>query len=202
MLAGLGVAPGSISFGGGAGGSRSDLVTPRAAVTLLRSLAERSDFPAFEAALPVLGRDGTLARSVPHDSPARGHARAKTGTYWVENGLDGKAILTSKALAGYMETASGRPLVFAFFLNSLPLDASGAKVSDATAAANRPSCSARLCETLYAIDAPDRTSRRGRRGDKTRTKSRPRSFVHAAVAIFDGCRHAARRGGPEAGRGC
>jgi len=53
----------------------------------------------------------------------------------VENGLDGKALLTSKALAGYLETASGRSLVFAVFVNNVPLDASGTKVSDATAAA-------------------------------------------------------------------
>ena len=150
LLKGLGVAPGSVSFGGGAGGSRSDLVSPRATVGLLRSLAVRPDFPAFEAALPVLGRDGTLARSVPHDSPARGHARAKTGTFWVENALDGKAVLTSKALAGYMETASGQPLVFAVFVNNVPLDAAGPKVSDATAAAGR--LLGKLCEAFYALD--------------------------------------------------
>ena len=48
---------------------------------------------------------------------------AKTGTYWVDNELTGKAMLTSKAMAGYLETASGRPLVFAFFVNNVGLDA-------------------------------------------------------------------------------
>lgn len=151
ILKGLGVPPGSVSFGGGAGGSRSDMVTPRATVSLLRALAARPDFPGFEAALPVLGRDGTLARAVPHESPARGHARAKTGTYWVDNALDGTTLLTSKALAGYMETASGRPLVFAFFVNNVPLDASGPKVSEATAAAGR--LLGRLCEVFYAPES-------------------------------------------------
>ena len=111
----LGVDPATVSFGGGAGGSRSDLVTPRATVALLRAMAARPDFPAFNAALPVLGRDGTLARTVSPESPARGHAHAKTGTYCVDNELTGKTVLTSKALAGYLETASGRPLVFAIF---------------------------------------------------------------------------------------
>jgi D-alanyl-D-alanine carboxypeptidase/D-alanyl-D-alanine-endopeptidase (penicillin-binding protein 4) len=148
LLKMLGVDTSTISFGGGAGGSRSDLATPRATVALLRSLAVRPDFPAFEAALPILGRDGTLARSVPRDSPARGHARAKTGTYWVDNALDGKAILTSKALAGYLETASGETLVFAFFVNNVPLDVSGTKVSDATTAAGRQL--GKLCEVFYA----------------------------------------------------
>src|SRR4029450_13174437 len=75
------------------------------------------------------------AKAVAPDSPARGHARAKTGTFWVDNTLTGKAVLTSKALAGYMETASGRPLVFAFFLNDVPLDVPGSQVTDATTTA-------------------------------------------------------------------
>ena len=86
-------------------------------------MAARPEFSAFEAALPILGRDGTLARAVAADSPARGHARAKTGTYSVENGLNGTVVLSSKALAGYLETASGRPLIFAAFVNNVPLDA-------------------------------------------------------------------------------
>jgi D-alanyl-D-alanine carboxypeptidase/D-alanyl-D-alanine-endopeptidase (penicillin-binding protein 4) len=151
LLKGLGVDTAGISFGGGAGGARADLVSPRATVALLRSMAVRPDFPAYEAALPVLGRDGTLARAVSHDSPARGHARAKTGTYWVDNGLNHKTVLTSKALAGYMETASGKPLVITFFLNNIPLDASGEKVSEATAAAGR--VLGRLCEVFYDCEA-------------------------------------------------
>ena len=152
LLRKLGVAPGSASFGGGAGGARADLASPRAAVGLLRAMALRADFPAFEAALPVLGRDGTLARSVAQDSPVRGHARAKTGTFYVDNDLDGSTILTSKALAGFMETASGRPLVFAFFLNNVSIDAKGDAVTEATAAAGRLLGS--LCEAFYRRAAP------------------------------------------------
>jgi len=147
VLRTLGVDTAAISFGGGAGGSRSDLVTPRATVALLRSLATRPDYPAFEAALPVLGRDGTLAKAVGPDSPARGHARAKTGTYWVTDELSGKAILTSKALAGTMETADGRALIVAAFVNNVPLDAAGDDISDGTAAAGR--LLGRLVVVLY-----------------------------------------------------
>ena len=146
-LAGLGVDLKAVSFGGGAGGSRADLVSPRAVVALLRAMAARSDFAAYESALPVLGRDGTLAKSVGPDSPVRGHVRAKTGTYWVSNELDGKGILTSKALAGYMETASGRPLVFAFFVNNVPMASLGPDAVDATEAAGR--FLGRLCEAVY-----------------------------------------------------
>lgn len=155
LLKGLGVPVETISFGGGAGGSRADLATPRATVALLRAMAARPDFAAYNAALPVLGRDGTLAKAVSADSPARGHARAKTGTFWLDNTLTGQSVLTSKALAGYMETASGRHLVFAFFLNNVPIDASGAKVTEATAAAGR--LLGRLCEVFYQSDDPHTT---------------------------------------------
>ncbi len=70
--------------------------------------------------------------------PPGGHA-PKTGTFWLENGLTGQAILTSKALAGYMETTTGRPLVFAFFLNEVPLEAKGSvQVTEATASRPAP----------------------------------------------------------------
>ncbi|MFO0910628.1 MAG: D-alanyl-D-alanine carboxypeptidase/D-alanyl-D-alanine-endopeptidase [Isosphaeraceae bacterium] len=151
VLRALGVHETAVSFGGGAGGARADLATPRATVTLLQGMARRPDFARYEAALPVLGRDGTLVRSVSATSPARGKVRAKTGTYWVDNGLDGQAILTSKALAGYLDTASGRRLTFAFFVNEVPLGVSGDRVSDATAAAGR--LLGKLCETFYD-DAP------------------------------------------------
>ena len=149
LLKELGVDPATVSFGGGAGGSRADHVTPRAVVALLRGMASRPDFPAFDLALPVLGRDGTLAKTVAPDSPALGHVRAKTGTYWVDNELTGEALLTSKALAGYLETSTGRPLIFAFFLNNVLLDAPkpGRPISDATAEAGR--LLGRLCEVFY-----------------------------------------------------
>jgi D-alanyl-D-alanine carboxypeptidase/D-alanyl-D-alanine-endopeptidase (penicillin-binding protein 4) len=154
ILKGLGVDLNAISFGGGAGGSPSDLVTPRATVTLLRAMAARKDeFPAYESALPVLGRDGTLAKAVGLESPARGHVRAKTGTFWVVNELTGNTVLTSKALAGYLETAGGRRLVFAGFLNDLALAAKPDNISEATAAANR--LFGKVCEALY--DSADAT---------------------------------------------
>ena len=144
VLRSLGVDIDSISFGGGAGGDGADLVTPRATVALLRAMAKRDDFVGFEAALPILGRDGTLALSVVPESPARGHVRAKTGTYVVQNGLTGGHVLTSKALAGYLETGSGRHLVFAFFLNDAPITGD---VTAATDAAGR--LMGRLCELFY-----------------------------------------------------
>jgi D-alanyl-D-alanine carboxypeptidase/D-alanyl-D-alanine-endopeptidase (penicillin-binding protein 4) len=150
ILQSLGVDLGAISFGGGAGGDRADLVTPRATVALLHAMAGRPEFAAYDAALPILGRDGTLAKAVGKESPARGHAHAKTGTYFVDNALSGTVVLTSKALAGYLETASGRSLIFAAFVNNVPLDAPkpDRSVSQATASAGR--LLGQVCEVLYA----------------------------------------------------
>lgn len=121
ILLALGVKPEAISFGGGAGGARADLVTPRATVDLLLAMQNRPGFNAFYTGLPILGRDGTLAKAVEMNSPARGHVRAKTGTYYVDNDLTGRTILTSKALGGYIETKHDRKLAFALFVNQVPV---------------------------------------------------------------------------------
>jgi D-alanyl-D-alanine carboxypeptidase/D-alanyl-D-alanine-endopeptidase (penicillin-binding protein 4) len=159
ILRKLGIDLSTVSFGGGAGGSRSDLVTPRATVTLLRAMASRPDFAAYHDALPILGRDGTLARAVAANSPARGHAHAKTGTYWVDNELTGKTVLTSKALAGYLETSSGRPLILAMFVNNVMLNAPEPKrtVSQETAAAGE--LLGKLCEVFYESDEHESPAR-------------------------------------------
>jgi D-alanyl-D-alanine carboxypeptidase/D-alanyl-D-alanine-endopeptidase (penicillin-binding protein 4) len=147
FLKSVGVDVGSIAFGGGAGGERADLVTPRATVTLLRAMARRPDFSAFEAALPILGRDGTLASAVSSESPARGHVRAKTGTYFLDNPLNGRSVLTSKALAGFIDSASGRTLVFAFFVNNAPIEAQDERVNAHLVGAGR--LLGKLAEVFY-----------------------------------------------------
>jgi D-alanyl-D-alanine carboxypeptidase/D-alanyl-D-alanine-endopeptidase (penicillin-binding protein 4) len=132
----------TISFGGGAGGSRADYTTPRATVQLLRSMATRPDFPAYEDALPILGVDGTLAGVVKEDSPARGKVKAKTGTYFVRNTMNDRFLLTSKALAGYMTTARNRKLAFALFVNHTHLDRAGDTAREGKVLG-------RLCELVY-----------------------------------------------------
>jgi len=120
-LARTGVEVGTISFGGGAGGTRGDFVTPRAAVNLLIAMSKRGDAGIYRDALPILGVDGTLVTAVEKDSPARGKIVGKTGTFVWENGLNEGLLLTSKALAGYGETASGKRVAFAFFVNNVHL---------------------------------------------------------------------------------
>ena len=121
FLAKAGVDVDSISFGGGAGGARADYVTPAATVQLLRHMAGRPDFFVYERALPILGVDGTLAKSVVSDSPVKGHVQAKTGTLAWDNLLFDRGLCTSKAIAGYLTTAKGKRLAFAAFVNGVHL---------------------------------------------------------------------------------
>jgi serine-type D-Ala-D-Ala carboxypeptidase/endopeptidase (penicillin-binding protein 4) len=91
----------------GSGLSRYDYVTADALVTILTHVDrdERLRGP-FEAALPIAGRDGTLA-SVMKGTPAEGNARAKTGS-----------MTNVRALSGYVRSASGEPLVFSVIANN------------------------------------------------------------------------------------
>lgn len=142
FLATAGVDVDSISFGGAAGGDRADYITPRAAVQLLRHMASRPDFAAYQAALPVLGIDGTLAGALADHSPARGKIQAKTGTLLWSNTMNGGYIVTSKALAGYATTAGGRRLAFAMFVNNVPI-----RESHETTRLGQ--VLGRLCEIMY-----------------------------------------------------
>ena len=142
FLARAGVEVETISFGGGAGGSRSDYTTPRATVQLLRAMSQRPDFETYLQALPVLGVDGTLATHASPDSPARGKVQAKTGTLFWTNNMNKRELMTSKALAGYMSTSGGRRLAVALFLNNVHIDS-----SDDTNKAGQTL--GRLCEIAY-----------------------------------------------------
>jgi D-alanyl-D-alanine carboxypeptidase/D-alanyl-D-alanine-endopeptidase (penicillin-binding protein 4) len=142
FLAGLGVDVDSISFGGGAGGSQADCITPRAAIQLLQALAKRSDYKVFQDGLPVLGVDGTLSEAVGKDSPVKGKLRAKTGTYYWHDVMNDRSLLTSKALAGTLTTASGRSLIVAIFVNKVPLPKGVTPLREGKVIG-------RLCEIIY-----------------------------------------------------
>ena len=121
VLRKLGVDVEDISFGGGAGGSPADCVTPKATVQLLVAMAKRPEWEIYKSCLPVIGIDGTLASVVSAESAARGHVFAKTGTLIYNDGMNGRSLLRSKALAGVMKTAKGTDITFAMFVNNVPL---------------------------------------------------------------------------------
>lgn len=129
FLGNAGLETSGASQGDGAGGDRADFFTPAFMTRYLAYMSTREDFGVFRRALPVLGRDGTLAR-IQTESPAAGHVRAKTGTYLVRDRLHRRWMLTSKALAGYVTTRDGRRLAFAFFLNRMPSDLEPGEAAD------------------------------------------------------------------------
>lgn len=100
----------------GAGGDAH--FSPAFMVSYLAMMSKRPDFQFFYAALPVLGRDGTLFDIQP-DSPAAGHVSAKTGTYGVDDPLNRRVLVTGKGLAGYLTTTAGRRLALAIYVNNV-----------------------------------------------------------------------------------
>jgi D-alanyl-D-alanine carboxypeptidase/D-alanyl-D-alanine-endopeptidase (penicillin-binding protein 4) len=144
QLNGLGVDVKTISLESGAGGGNADRVSPRSTVQLLQGIRKTPDYKVFHDCLPILGVDGTLADSVPMESPARGKVFAKTGTYTDPDLLNERVHLRSKALAGYMTTASGKELIFCFFVNdvSLPRGVDGSREGKALG---------KLCEIVYKL---------------------------------------------------
>ena len=102
-----GVEPGGLIMRDGSGLSRYNYVTPQTLVTILTHI-DRDDRlrGPFVAALPIAGRDGTLAGRMA-GTPAAGNARAKTGL-----------LSNARALSGYLRTAGDEPVVFSIIANN------------------------------------------------------------------------------------
>lgn len=100
----------------GAGGDAH--FSPAFMVSFLEMMSKRPDFAAFKAALPVLGRDGTLYQIQPQ-SPAAGHVFAKTGTFALGDPLKQGLLVTGKGLAGYATTESGKNLIVVVYVNNV-----------------------------------------------------------------------------------
>lgn len=89
----------------GSGLSRYNLVAPEFLAALLQRQARSPLFAVFHTAMPVAGRDGTLANRM-RATPAEANVHAKTGT------LSGV-----RALSGYFTTAAGERMVFSMIVN-------------------------------------------------------------------------------------
>jgi D-alanyl-D-alanine carboxypeptidase/D-alanyl-D-alanine-endopeptidase (penicillin-binding protein 4) len=89
----------------GSGLSRNDRTTPRQVVGLLKGMANSEAATAFDASLPVVGRNGTMVHRM-RSTAAQDRCHAKTGT-----------LRDVSALAGYCTTAGGEHLAFAFLMN-------------------------------------------------------------------------------------
>src|SRR6267143_5751258 len=108
--------------GDGAGGDWADLFSPDFMVHYLTYWTTRPDYEVFFKALPILGKDGTLAK-IQTSSPGAGHVQAKTGTFGSDDKLNSKMMLNGKGVAGYVLTKDGKKLAFASYVNHVSLAA-------------------------------------------------------------------------------
>src|SRR5580698_4241267 len=105
FLVSAGVPPEDFFFYDGSGMSSHDVITPRAATTLLTYAARQPWGEAYRASLPIGGVDGTLENRFTQP-PLKGKISAKTGT-----------LAEVHALSGYLTAASGHTLVFSILCN-------------------------------------------------------------------------------------
>jgi len=101
------------------GGDAADCFTPDFMVHFLAYMAKQKEYSAFRSALPIMGRDGTLA-DIQVKSPAAGHVYAKTGTYDSFDLLNRRSLIHAKGLVGYIEARNGEHFAFALFANHVP----------------------------------------------------------------------------------
>ncbi len=106
FLLNAGLDPDDFIFYDGSGLSSHDLITPRATATFLAFAAKQPWFPVWKASLPEAGEDGGLDTRFPNP-PLKDHLFAKTGT-----------LGETHALSGYLDAASGRPIIFSIFVDA------------------------------------------------------------------------------------
>ncbi|HEY1498149.1 MAG TPA: D-alanyl-D-alanine carboxypeptidase/D-alanyl-D-alanine-endopeptidase [Acidobacteriaceae bacterium] len=104
FLVNAGVDPGDFLFYDGSGLSGEDLITPRAATTLLAYAARQPWGELYRSSLPIGGVDGSLSGRFA--GSLKGKVFAKTGR-----------LAEVNALSGYVTTASGKTLVFSVLVN-------------------------------------------------------------------------------------
>jgi D-alanyl-D-alanine carboxypeptidase/D-alanyl-D-alanine-endopeptidase (penicillin-binding protein 4) len=101
-----GVDPDDFTFFDGSGLSAHDVVTPRAMATFLAYAAKQPWFAAWKASLPEGGEDGGLDTRFAAP-PVKDHLFAKTGT-----------LGETHALSGYLDTATGRTIIFSILVDT------------------------------------------------------------------------------------
>lgn len=90
----------------GSGLSRSNGISAKHYVDLLNSMLPSKNYTTFFSSLPVSGKTGTLT-SLCKDQQCQGRIVAKSGT-----------MSRIKSYAGYIQTKSGRKLIFAVIVNN------------------------------------------------------------------------------------
>jgi len=115
----LGVSPASTIIYDGAGSVDAARTSPNDQTALLRNLMKTSWGHYIHDGMSIMGVDGTQAGNQ-KGTPVAGHIRAKDGSR-VGGSPDGQAVLYAKTEVGYIDSKSGRKLVFAVFLNDVAI---------------------------------------------------------------------------------
>ena len=110
-------------FVDGSGGGETT-ATNSAVTRMLADMTTHPDFAQYQAALPTLGVDGSLATvtaftSDPTLAPAKGQIHAKPGTY--ATGDSSGITVKGQAFGGYIYTKSGKKLVYQLVVNKVPI---------------------------------------------------------------------------------
>jgi D-alanyl-D-alanine carboxypeptidase/D-alanyl-D-alanine-endopeptidase (penicillin-binding protein 4) len=112
ILSGWGIPPDAHVLVDGSGLSRYNYVTARTITTILERMhRDERHRAAFEATLPIAGKDGTIATRL-RRTRAEGNAIAKTGS-----------IANVRSLSGYVRTRDGEQLVFSILTNDFVIPA-------------------------------------------------------------------------------
>jgi D-alanyl-D-alanine carboxypeptidase/D-alanyl-D-alanine-endopeptidase (penicillin-binding protein 4) len=119
----LGVSPESTIPYDGAGSVDAGRTSPDDQSALLQNLMHTTWGQYIHDGMSIMGVDGTQAENQA-GTPVAGHIRAKDGSR-VGGSPDGQALLVAKTEGGYIDAKSGRKLVYAVFLNDVPIGSSG-----------------------------------------------------------------------------
>jgi PBP4 family serine-type D-alanyl-D-alanine carboxypeptidase len=103
----------------GAGSNDKSRVTPTALATFYKDVTTAPYGQVLKDALPILGKDGTLANLLT-DSPAAGKVQMKTGDRVVGTAAN-QIIVLGNSLAGYVEAKSGRRLTIMIGVSNVPI---------------------------------------------------------------------------------
>lgn len=119
----IGIPGDEFMFFDGSGGGNT-IATNKAVIQMLEYISKQSFFPDYLELLPILGVDGSLSFVTDFEEDntlagAKGNVYAKTGTFITgsEEGL----FLKGQALGGYIDTKSGKRLMFHLAVNNVPL---------------------------------------------------------------------------------
>jgi len=111
------------NFVDGSGGGETT-ATSFAVTRMLAALSRQQHFSAFFDALPILGIDGSLGfvKDFEKDTTladAEGKVHAKTGTF--AQGSEAGLIIKGQAFGGYIDTKSGKRLIYQLVVNNVPV---------------------------------------------------------------------------------